>query len=158
MKENVNGCIAAYREHLQSGEMQIAYKTLVRFVMSLRTRFSRIDGCKVGNVSPGYLDYTYFAFSDDFLRSRELRYGIILDHRNMRFELWLMGQNEAAQKVYWSLLKDTEWNEGVEDMPHYSVLETVLVDDPDFSDLPALSDRIEQSALRVIGDIKPHIA
>lgn len=75
-----------------------------------------------------------------------------------RFELWLMGQNEATQKAYWNLLKDTEWNEGVEDMPHYSVLETVLVDDPDFSDLPALSDRIEQSALRIIDGIRPYIA
>lgn len=157
MKKNVSECIAIYQERLQTGEMQIAYKALVRFVMSLRRQFSRIDGYTVRNVSPGYLDYTYFAFSDDFLRSRELRYGIILNHRNMRFELWLMGQNEATQKAYWNLLKDTEWNEGVEDMPHYSVLETVLVDDPDFSDLPALSDRIEQSALRIIDDIRPHI-
>lgn len=79
MKKNVSECIAIYQERLRTGEMQIAYKALVRFVMSLRRQFSRIDGYTVRNVSPGYLDYTYFAFSDDFLRSRELRYGIILN-------------------------------------------------------------------------------
>lgn len=41
----------------------------------------------------------------------------------MRFELWLMGQNASVQEKYWELLKNTDWNKDIEAMPLYSVLE-----------------------------------
>lgn len=45
-----------------------------------------------GNISSGYMDYSYFPFTTtDFLRTHKLRFGAVLNHPQMRFELWLMG-------------------------------------------------------------------
>ena len=37
-------------------------------------------------------------FINEFLRERKLRFGIVLNHEKMKFELWLMGQNAGIQK------------------------------------------------------------
>lgn len=76
-----------------------------------------------GNISLGHLDYTYFPFFNTYLRQHKLRFGIVLNHMEMRFELWLMGQNASVQEKYWELLKNTDWNKDIEAMPLYSVLE-----------------------------------
>ena len=96
--------------------------------------------------------YTYFYFYNPFLRERKLRFGIVLNHEKMCFELWLMGQNEPLQKKYWELLKSSHWNEGRE-RPRYSVLEVVLVEKPDWDDLKSLSDEIEKQAEKAVEEV-----
>lgn len=157
MESNLNDRVKAYKKALQNEDIQIAYKEIIRVVSALRARFSHVNGIAVGNVSPGYLDYTYFPFFNESLRRKKVRYGIVLNHKDMRFELWLMGQNEKVQSEYWNLLKDTEWNKSVEVMPRYSVLEVVLVEDPDFDDITALSDQIESEALELVSNISPYL-
>ena len=103
-----------------------------------------------GNVSPGYMDFTYFPFYNEFLRSKKLRFGIVLNHKKMCFELWLMGQNEQLQLEYWDLLKSTKWNKN---RPQYSVLEAVLVASPNFDDLTALSVEIKQETEKVVKEV-----
>nr|WP_162816979.1 hypothetical protein [Myroides odoratimimus] len=71
----------------------------------------------------------------------------------MRFELWLMGQNAEIQDRYWQLLKDSKWNQEVEQMPMYSVLETVLVDNLDFNNEKELFETIATHAKRDIDKI-----
>lgn len=84
-----------------------AYRTLINFVQQLRTDFTRTTTeYQVGNLSLGYLDYTYFPFFNDTLRQNKLRFGIVLNHQELRFELWLMAQNANEQRRYWSKLKD----------------------------------------------------
>jgi len=154
-----NEYVAIYKAQLQKGDIQIAYERLVKYVMALKTHFSSelSDQYSFGNVSPGYMDYTYFPFFNDFLRGKKLRFGIVLNHQQMRFELWLMGQNAEVQKKYWDLLKSTERNKGRDAMPRYSVLEAVLVEAPDFDDLDALSVSIEKLAVRIAEEVMKYI-
>ena len=65
----------------------------------------------------------------------------------MRFELWLMGQNASVQEKYWKLLKDTDWNKDKKVMPQYSVLEVCLENDIDFSHKDLMTDKIFNSAI-----------
>lgn len=148
MNKSMNDYVSIYQRHLKNGDIQIAYQQLIQAVMALKARFlaAHSDRYQAGNVSPGYLDFTYFSFFDAALRSRKLRFGIVLNHKNMRFELWLMGQNAAVQKEYWALLKTTRWNLHRDAMPQYSVLETVLVENPDFDDREALFSQIIAAA------------
>ena len=99
------------------------------------------------------MDFTYFPFFNDALRHKKLRFGIVLNHAEMRFELWLMGQNADVQAAYWAHLKTSVWNHGREKMPRYSVLEVVLVTHPDFEDAEALNAEISGKALRVAEEI-----
>jgi hypothetical protein len=147
--------ITAYKEQLARGDIQVAYRALLRYVMRLRAHCEKAFPAHYtcGNVSPGYMDFTYFPFFNDALRRKKLRFGIVLNHAEMRFELWLMGQNADVQAAYWAQLKTSVWNHGREEMPRYSVLEVVLVTHPDFEDAEALNAEISGKALRVAEEI-----
>lgn len=148
MNKTTNQYITAYQVALLQGDIQIAYERLIKTVMAMKVYFEKVSGTRYsfGNVSPGYMDYTYFPFYDEFLRTRKLRFGIVLNHKQMCFEIWLMGQNAQVQKEYWELLKATKWNERQVAMPRYSVLETVLVEHPDFDNQDALFIQIHDAA------------
>ena len=87
------------------------------------------------------------------MRSQFLRFGVVLNHVEMRFELWLLGQNTKIQKKYWELLKDSKWNEHQTSMPKYSVLEVVLVEKPDFNNLDVLTQEIEGKLVSISKEI-----
>ena len=67
--KSLNEYIAAYKGLLEQGDIQIAYENLCKYVMTLKAHFSKkfSDRYSFGNVSPGYMDFTYFPFFDDFL-------------------------------------------------------------------------------------------
>lgn len=147
--KNFSDYIAVYKEELKKEDIQRAYKGLLKYVMALKSNFSKklSDKFYFGNISLGYMDFTYFPFFNDFLRDEKLRFGIVLNHKKVRFELWLMGQNVQIQKKYWNILKTSQWNKNQTTMPKYSVLEVVLVEDPHFNELDKLSSTIEKEAI-----------
>ncbi|MDR1502188.1 MAG: hypothetical protein LBT43_07020 [Prevotella sp.] len=153
--KTLNDYIAVYKEQLQKGDIQKAYAGLLRYMMSLKAHFSNklSDSFSFGNISAGYMDYTYFPFFNDELREKKLRFGIVLNHEEVRFELWLMGQNAEVQKNYWNLLKLSPWNKTRTTMPEYSVLEVALIESPDFTDLNSLSLKIEKETLSFLKEI-----
>ena len=71
----------------------------------------------------------------------------------MRFEIWLLGNTIAVQKNYWGLLKDSKWNKDKVEMPKYSILEVIIDNNPDFDDLPLLSQDIEKKMMDVSDEI-----
>lgn len=138
---------ALYKAQLQDGQIKATYEKLLKYTMTLKARFAtEMDGYQFGNVSPGYMDFSYFPFFNSYLRNRKLRFGIVLNHSQLRFELWLMGQNAEVQARYWELLKATPWNSQRTQMPRYSVLEAILVEEPNWDNLDGLSATIIAAA------------
>lgn len=152
---NLNQYVAIYKEQLEKGDILIAYNQLVKFVMKLRSQFIKSHSEKFSftGILHGYLDYTYFYYSNDFLKSKKLKLGLVLNHLEMRFEIWLLGNTNAVQKEYWQLLKDSKWNKHLTQMPKYSVLEAIIVNEPNFNNLPLLSEKIEEKLIKVSNDI-----
>ena len=159
MEKSISDYISAYKEQLAIGDIRIAYEFLIKYVMTIKTSFEKKyrEKYSCGNIGRGYLDITYFSFFDSYLRENKLRYGIILNHEKMQFELWLLGQNAEVQKNYWNLLKTSKWNETQPSMPKYSVLEAVLVEKPDFSNLDDLTQKIISVADTMALEITQHI-
>lgn len=158
VKKNLNHYVEIYKEALNKDEITVAYVELIKFVSTLRTSFAKnLPQYTCGTVFPGYMDYTYFYFYDDFLRGRNLRFGLVLNHKKMRFELWLLGQNEKVQSKYWDFLKDSSWNKDRTERPIYSVLEVVLVEEPNFDDLKLLEEVIQKEAFVCIEKIESFI-
>ena len=159
MNKKSNELIAVYKKQLELGEIQVAYSFLLKYVMHLKAHCEKNfpKNYSFGNVSPGYMDFTYFPFFDDFLRKEKLRFGIVLNHTEMRFELWLMGQNAETQAKYWNLLKTSPWNLERISMPKYSVLEVILIDNPNFDDLDSLTMGINEKAICVSKEILNHL-
>ncbi len=145
MEEDISTCIEIYKNQLIQGSIRRAYMLLTRYMGELKAKFP--EPYLTGNISLGYLDYTYFPFFNSYLRQHKLRFGIVLNHLEMRFELWLMGQNASVQEKYWKLLKDTDWNKDKKVMPQYSVLEVCLENDIDFSHKDLMTDKIFNSAI-----------
>ncbi|MDU1892349.1 MAG: hypothetical protein E6767_16815 [Dysgonomonas sp.] len=153
--KDLNSSVSLYKAQLKQGDIQIAYKALIRYTMSLKSHLARTlaETFSFGNVSLGYLDYTYFYCIDSYLREKKLRFCIVLNHEKMRFELWLVGQNSEIQKKYWNILKDTEWNKHQTSMPKYSVLEYVLMENPDFNNLKLLTNQIEKELISTTNEV-----
>lgn len=106
MEKDITKSLEIYKEQLSKGDIRQAYFVLMKYVAELKAEFP--SEYKTGNISPGYLDYTYFSFFNEFLRERKLRFGIVLNHDQLQFELWLMGQNVTIQEKYWQLLKNSK--------------------------------------------------
>jgi len=153
--ENMN----EYKKQLRRGSVQKAYQGLMDYIMGLRSYFEKKypDYSVSGNIYFGYMDMTYFAFFPKTLKQRKLKVGIVFVHEAFRFEVWLFGYNKSVQAKYWKLFKESGWNKYR--IPSTikggdSIIEGILVENPDFSDLDALTKQIETGALKFIEDVE----
>lgn len=157
--KDLNKYISIYQDQLKKGDILIAYNELVKFVMNLRTKLlkTQSDQFSFAGILHGYLDFTYFYYSNDFLKSKKLKFGLVLNHVEMRFEIWLLGNTVPIQKKYWKLLKNTKWNKERTEIPKYSILETTLVENPDFNHLDKLTEQIETKIIKVSEEILDYL-
>ncbi len=148
-----------YRKQLEKGAIQQAYQGLMDYIMGLRSDFEKkYPGYSVsGSLYLGYMDMTYFSFFPKSLKTKGLKVGVVFVHSSFRFEVWLFGYNKRIQTSYWKLFKTSGWNKyrippttkGFD-----SILEGVLVENPDFSNLDALTQQIERGTLAFIEDVE----
>jgi hypothetical protein len=160
--ESFNQYMDKYKKEMKKGTIRNAYKGLMKYVMDLRTYFkNKYPDYFVSGLYYGYMDMTYFSFSPESLKDRKLKIAIVFIHDTVRFEIWLSGQNKEIQRKYWGLFKENNWEkytivpttEGVD-----SIVEHILVSDPDFRDLDALTKQIEHGALKFIADIGEYLS
>ncbi|MCW7489129.1 DUF7000 family protein [Leptospira meyeri] len=153
--KDFNDYVNLYKEQLQIGDIQEAYAGLVKYVTKLGTNLSKnlSKSYSFGSLFQGYMDYTYFYYSNKFLKDRKLKMGFVLNHPKMQFEVWLLGQTIPIQERYWEYFKNTKWSKNRTTKPQYSILETVIIENPNFNDLEKLSNQIEKSIVQVTADI-----
>ena len=152
-----------YRQQLEKGAIQEAYRGLMEYFNSLRLYLGKKypDHSVSGSVYYGYMDMTYFSFFPKSLRHRKLKIAIVFLHEAFRFEVWLSAANKKVQREYWELVKESNWSKyripstlkGFD-----SIVECVLVDNPDFSDLDALTKQIEKGTLEFVKDVEGFFA
>lgn len=156
--ESFNQYMEEYKKEMKKGMITKAYKGLMEYILDLRTHFkNKYPNYFVSGLYYGYMDMTYFSFSPDSLKDRKLKIAIVFIHDTVRFEVWLSGQNKEIQRKYWKLFKDKNWNKYkiVSTIEGYdSIVEHVLIDNPDFSDLDKLSEKIEKGTLKFIQDVE----
>lgn len=151
--------INEYRKQLKKGAIKEAYKGLMEYIMDLRVHFKNKypDHFVSGSIYYGYMDMTYFSFFPESFKHQKLKIAIVFIHDTLRFEVWLAGINKQVQTKYWKFFKESNWNKyripattkGVD-----SIIEYILVDTPDFSDLDSLTNQIEEGTLKFIEDVE----
>ena len=156
---SLHECIVEYKKQLKKGAIQVAYKGLIEYMMRLKMHLKNKypEYYVPGNFYHGYMDMTYFSFFPESLKKRKLKVGIVFVHETFRFEVWLFGINKQIQAKYWKLFKESDWNKYhiVPTTKGYDgIVDTVLVENPDFSDLDSLTKQIEKGTLRFIKDIE----
>jgi hypothetical protein len=155
--------INQYRKQLKKGDIQAAYRGLMEYIMGLKTHFMKKypDYDVPGSIYYGYMDMTYFSIFPKSLKERKLKIAVVFLHEAFRFEVWLSAVNKQIQKQYWQLIKESDWNKypivppgkGVD-----SIVEHILVDNPDFSDLDVLTRQIETGVLKFIQDVETFLS
>ncbi len=158
----LNG-LKEYRNQLAKQTIKTAYKGLMGYLDDLRLHFEKKypDFFVSGNVQPGQMDYSYFYFFPKALKQQKLKVVLLFVHDAFRFEIWLAGYNKTIQAKYWKLFKEANYNKykvplslnGVD-----SIVEHVLVENADFSNLEALTRQIEEESLKFIADIESFLS
>jgi hypothetical protein len=151
-----------FREQLEKGYIQRAYRGLLAYLMGLRTHFrSRYGDSAVSGLYQGTMDMTYFALFPASLKDRGLKIAIVFNYEAFRFEAWLAGSNRKVQRQYWESFKDSLWPDyrvvtparGID-----SIIECDLAIDFDLGDPQVLTAKIEDTTAAFIGDIERFLA
>jgi hypothetical protein len=106
------------------------------------------------------MDMTYFSVIPESYKQRGLKVAVVFLHEACRFEVWLAGYNKQVQTKYWTFFKESGWDKyrlvpspkGAD-----SILEHVLVNNPDFSDLDKLTTRIESETSAFMADVDSYL-
>ena len=154
-----NESMQIYKHHLQEGHIITAYQGLMAYFNELRGYFERNypEFSVPGNIYYGYMDMTYFALVPALLAERKLKIAVVFLHEAFRFEVWLAARNKGVQAKVWESIQASGWD-------HYdlepqgpgvdAILEHILVEDPDFNDLPGLTEEIEKGVLIFIKELE----
>ena len=152
-----------YKKQLEKGAIQKAYQGLMEYMLSLKNHFGTKypDFSVSGSMYSGYMDMTYFSVFPKSLKNRELKIAIVFVYDSFRFEVWLSGRNQKVMAKYWELFTERGWDRytiAPQGKWADSILEHVLVENPDFSDLEALTSQIEQGTLKFIKDVESFLS
>lgn len=148
-----------YKQQMQSGVVPRAYRGIMEYMLGLKSYLQTEHPVYYvsGNLYFGYMDMSYFSFFSDSLQHRKLKTGIVFIHESCLFEAWLFGVNKQVQKQYWRLIKDSGWNQYplvATTRGEDAILKHVLTENPDFDDLDAVTEQIENGAVKFIEDIE----
>lgn len=152
-----------YKQQLQQGDIQKAYQGLMEYFRDLRSHFTNIypEYSVSSNIYYGYMDMTFFATIPQSLIGRKLKVAIVFLHDAFRFEVWLTGFNKNIQTKYLKLIKENGWDKyhiasAVKGVDY--IIDHVLVEDPDFSDLDTLTQLIASGTMGFIKDVEGFVA
>jgi hypothetical protein len=148
-----------FREQLEKGAIQEAYRGLMEYILELKTYFKNKypDYFVSGSIYFGYMDMTYFSIIPKIFKDKKLKIAIVFNYEAFGFEVWLSAVNKNVLTKYWKLIKEKNWDKyrivkpgkGID-----SILEYNLVNSPDFSNLDALTKKIEKDTLKFIKDVE----
>jgi hypothetical protein len=151
--------MAEFRKHLEKGIIQKAYQGLIEYMVSLKNYFASKypDYSVPGSIYYGYMDMTYFSVLPKSLKDRDLKIAIVFLYDAFRFEIWLSGKNKQVLSKYWQFFKKSNWDKYklVEPVKGVDfIVEHILIDNPDFSNLEDLTKQIDKETWKFINDIE----
>ncbi len=160
--KTLNDYVDEYKNQLEKGDIQIAYRSIMNFMMSLRAYFEKkySEYYISGSIYYGYMDMTYFSFTPEVLKEKKLKIAIVFIHESVSFEVWLSGYNKSIQDKYWKYFKEKKLKKYhvPEDIKGKdSIVEYKIKEKADFNDLNKLTSKIEKEILLFIEDITAYL-
>ena len=155
--ESLNEYIQEYKSQLSKGIIQKAYRGIMTFISGLKTDLEKkYPDYVVSSLYFGYMDMTYFAFTPSDLKNKKLKIALVFLHEQGRFEAWLGGSNRKVQAEYIERMSQKNLGKyrlskvlpGVD-----SIIESILVEQPDFNKPEDLKIQIDRKIIEFINDI-----
>ena len=99
-----------YKTILQTTDLIKAYQEFIKLFRFLRIELEKTmtEYRFQGNIAENGMDYSYFLFWNEELKSKGLKIAVVFVHRDFRFEVWVSGFNRKYQSKYYDILKDKE--------------------------------------------------
>lgn len=156
---SLNDSIHEYGKQVKKGDIKIAYQGLMTFIMRLRVHFKdKYPEYNVsGSIYQGYMDMTFFSLSPKIFKDRHLKIAVVYIHDKTIFEIWLTGRNNDIQTEYRNLFKKQSLNKysiSPDEKGVTSIIESVLVENPNFDNQTKLKNQIETGIESFINDIQ----
>ena len=156
--ESFHEAMMEYKQQMKLGVVPRAYRGIMEYMLGLKTNLqAKYPKYNVsGSIYFGYMDMTYFSFFPDSLKNHKLKTGIVFIHETCQFEVWLFGVNKQVQKKYWQIFKESGWNDYplVENIRgEDAIIKYVLTENPDFDDMDAVTEKIENGVVKFIYDV-----
>ncbi|SFC23824.1 hypothetical protein SAMN04488102_10485 [Alkalibacterium subtropicum] len=150
---SLNESMIAYGKLIKETELQEAYKGLMQFMKELRTHLkeNHPDYNVSANLYPGYLDLTFFSFTTELTKAKDLKYMVVFIHEKTEFQVWLSGRNRKVMSAYHEKFKSYpmgDYRLTSDETGMSAVIESALVEDPDFDQLTELTQQIEKGIKR----------
>ncbi len=157
MSQTLREDIREYHALLKAGSIQKAYRGIMGFMANLKVYLEKkYPTYLTSALYLGYMDMTYFAFTPESLKNKKLKIAVVFLHEECRFDVWLGATNRRIQSDFIDKLRNQDLGAyqlsavgpGVD-----SIIESILVDEPDFDRLDELKTRIEDKLLPFIEDV-----
>jgi len=155
--DKISDLIREYQLQLKKGTIQKAYREILGFMSGLKTHLNKTyPSFQLSGLYQGYMDMSYFSFTPEELKEKDLKIALVYLHEENRFEVWLSAVNRGVAEEYIEQLKgkDTLGYRIVEASPgvDYIILK-ILTERPDFDDPKRLTEEIELKSLSFIRDM-----
>ncbi|HPE14923.1 MAG TPA: hypothetical protein PLT65_03720 [Bacilli bacterium] len=97
-----------YKNIIQTTNLQKGYQEFVRFFRYLRTYLEKEMPSYIftSNIVENNMDYSYFQFTNQNLKSKNLKIVIAFIHQKFDYEIWLAGVNRKVQVYFYENLKN----------------------------------------------------
>lgn len=154
--ESINQDIKEYTDLLRLGRMQKAYRSIIAFMAGMRIHLeNKYGGYTITGLYQGYMDMTFFTFTPNVLKDRNLKIAIVYLHEEARFALWLTARNRKMQMDYIDLFSNKNIGIYTLSKPEPGVdaiLSIIIENNPDFDNSDELRTRLEIGTIKFIED------
>lgn len=148
------GLLETYRQLVQTTSLAESYGEFVRLFRFLRVQMEKEmpQFQFQGNIAENAMDYSYFQFTSQALKSRGLKIAVVFLHRQFRLEVWLSGVNRSSQKRWFPVLATKDCPFLRTENPERSdyILRTPLPEDWNLADGDGTVSALKQKALELI--------
>ena len=157
--KSLNKNIYEYGRLVEKGDIKEAYQGVMNYILGLRTYFNKKypDYGVSGNVYQGYMDMTFFSLAPELFKEKHLKVALVFIHEKIRFEAWLTGKNTDVQAAYRKQFREKESSKytiSPDEKGVSSIIESVLVEGPNFDNLDKLTHEIDTELKKFIEDMK----
>lgn len=156
---NVNGkYLKEYENIMKSTNLQRDYQEFIKFFRYLKIYLEKeMPEYKfTGNIVENNMDYSYFQFSNETLKSKGLKIVIVFVHKTCNYEVWLSGINRKVQVQYHKELLNSYSKYTITSDPTRLdyILKHIIISDCDYSNIDRLIHEIKSETLNFIEDVQ----
>ena len=156
---SINDTLKVYQQLLQETDIQKAYKEVLAFIRKvqvyIKNTYPEFEVSK--NLYEGYLDLSFFTFTTKKLKSKDFKIVIVFLHKEMKFEGWLSAKTKSTIANYnekFSQYDISKYSLSSSNKKSIAILETTLVQFPNFDNNEELLSQIETNIIRFISDVE----